>query len=1033
MKKKIKDTIGGGASSRFWKVWHGGRSAIWIHKRWDRTTWRTILAKEDVVGIEILGVQVYSVYSPGYTRGWITPIRDLLELPAPEKVVVAGDFNMHHPMWSGEDRHSQGTDILLELAAKWQLELITTPGEPTWHRQGCRSSTLDLLWGSEDLRKRYDGAWNWSGSDHVPQAATIWLQGRRPLPAKPRPNWKMMDKELVQELASGIDVGWAHTPGELDAMVDRLVSQLDLIRSIAVPDLRGSSGGRRSGFWNQTTIESTKALRIAEREARRQGTPSAYQRLQAARNHQKQTLERERRTAWRELAASATKDPKKLWTLAAWGRLRSHSPTEDAQMPELVSETDPATRAVTHEQKAAVLAERFFPLTIPGERPSQGPCKWMTAGMPTVTEEDVGKAIHRPSPWKAPGLDGIPNGFLRACGKPVVEAIRRITACSLAIGHFPARFKEARVIVLRKPGKTSAQLQSAGGWRPISLLSCIGKVVETVMATKMTRVAEEAGILPPEQMGNRAERSTELAARFVTETVRAAWDHRRICSMLQLDLKGAFDRVHHGWLIATLEGQGWPRWVTKWVRSFLQQRTATITFDDWESEAKPVRSGVPQGSPLSPLLFILFSSSLFDELRDTPGIGAIGFADDTNLLAVGRTCEITCEALSRGWDVCEAWAARRGMIFEPAKSVLIHFSRTRKPCETPITLSTDEVFPTGETRFLGVHLDRRLTFGAHRRYLLTRIQTQRFALSRIAAATWGPGLLQTRQVYLAVIRSMLTYAASVFITPKVALGGSKGRGRGVAVRLASEQNKCLRTITGAYRSTPIGILEAEANCPPLNIVLARQAAAAEARANPGPDVQSPWKDIWKTSSALIHGRKRRIHKNCKTATNPPLCQWNEWATEDCKKKAAEEWKRLREKEGTEKRRPKVGLPWKKAKKIWSQLSKGEAACLVQLRSGHIGLRQYLARRGVPGVDPWCLCGNAQETPAHIFLSCEIHDKKQLTPLTGYADWLKALEDPSRCPGLVRWFLSERDIMGLGDRFLRDGAEAQSAEERHEDD
>ncbi|KAI6777602.1 uncharacterized protein J7T54_000291 [Emericellopsis cladophorae] len=79
----------------------------------------------------------------------------------------------------------------------------------------------------------------------------------------------------------------------------------------------------------------------------------------------------------------------------------------------------------------------------------------------------------------------------------------------------------------------------------------------------------------------------------------------------QLDLKGAFDRVHHGWLIATLKDQGWPRWVVRWVTSFLADRTATLTFDDWEAEPLKVPAGVPQGSPLSPLLFILFSTPLF--------------------------------------------------------------------------------------------------------------------------------------------------------------------------------------------------------------------------------------------------------------------------------------------------------------------------------------------------------------------------------------------------------------------------------------
>ena len=126
----------------------------------------------------------------------------------------------------------------------------------------------------------------------------------------------------------------------------------------------------------------------------------------------------------------------------------------------------------------------------------------------------------------------------------------------MVLGHFPAAFKKAIVVILRKPGKSTAQLRQAGGWRPISLLSCVGKVLEGVVVTKMTTAAEECGILPPEQFGNREGRSPELATRVVIETIRAAWTASLLTSLLQLDLKGAFDTVNHEWLEVTLVGQG---------------------------------------------------------------------------------------------------------------------------------------------------------------------------------------------------------------------------------------------------------------------------------------------------------------------------------------------------------------------------------------------------------------------------------------------------------------------------------------------
>ena len=113
-------------------------------------------------------------------------------------------------------------------------------------------------------------------------------------------------------------------------------------------------------------------------------------------------------------------------------------------------------------------------------------------------------------------------------------------------------------MVLRKPGKTQEQLKEAGSWRPISLLSAVGKVIETAMCNRIADAAEEYRLLPEGQMGNRRERSTELAIRMVTEAVHTAWSRGAIATLLQLDIKGAFDRVNHIRLLDTLREKGFP-------------------------------------------------------------------------------------------------------------------------------------------------------------------------------------------------------------------------------------------------------------------------------------------------------------------------------------------------------------------------------------------------------------------------------------------------------------------------------------------
>ena len=116
-------------------------------------------------------------------------------------------------------------------------------------------------------------------------------------------------------------------------------------------------------------------------------------------------------------------------------------------------------------------------------------------------------------------------------------------------------------MVIPKPNKTAEQKKTASGWRSIALLSTIEKVIETVVSQRITAAAEDRGLLPDGQMGNRAARSTELAIRAVQELVYTTWARKGVPSLLQLDIKGAFDTVNHIRLVATLQELGFPNWL----------------------------------------------------------------------------------------------------------------------------------------------------------------------------------------------------------------------------------------------------------------------------------------------------------------------------------------------------------------------------------------------------------------------------------------------------------------------------------------
>ena len=123
-------------------------------------------------------------------------------------------------------------------------------------------------------------------------------------------------------------------------------------------------------------------------------------------------------------------------------------------------------------------------------------------------------------------------------------------------------------------------------------------------------------------------------------------------------------------------------------------------------------------------------------LKLSYGVIAIGYADDTNLLAPGRDTARCCESLLAAWEICLQWATRRGMIFSPSKSELLHFVRSHKPPTITLRLDADTLLePVESARFLGIWLDRKLLFYAHTDQVLRKLKTQRYALTRLTAKT----------------------------------------------------------------------------------------------------------------------------------------------------------------------------------------------------------------------------------------------------------------------------------------------------------
>ncbi len=703
-----------------------------------------------------------------------------------------------------------------------------------------------------------------------------------------------------------------------------------------------------------------------------------------------------------------------------WVKEKSHLPPESLIIPPLRETVNGVLHcAVTPQEKAEMLKKHFFPGELQADLSDMEGAVYPpeVEPLPQISAEDIQDLMARQQALSAPGIDGIPNAFLRAMGKPFAEAVAKLTQACWGLSYYPTRFRKARTVALRKQGKDD--YTSPRSWRPIALLSTVGKVIEAATASQLRRLAEQYAMLPELQMGARESRSSETALDLLVNQVHAIWGEGNfVASLLSLDITGAFDRVVSSRLVHVLRMKGIPERLAEWVRTYMTDRTTTLVLSDTEIEESAVAAGVPQGSPLSPILYLFYTAELLDSCNNSnERLSASAFVDDTTLLAYGSSTEANCRTLTRAHDRCLDWARRYGASFAPEKYELIHLARRPKRFNMRAQLQLGEIAkgPSTSVRILGVWLDPKLRWGEHVKVIKRKMTTQTNALLRTTASTWGATFASARQIYSAVIRPALTYGSAVWHLPPSSEQGAAAShtAKGIAAKLTGVQNRCLRVVSGAYKATPIAALETETYIPPLDLHLDAKLAKFRQRHK-----QSGMEELVAKSCRRIQTRLQLRHSRPKPTVGERQTQWAEhWLKPEGRVEVSAEQALLHRWKRRWTGRPPgwnllgVGPPRRKAVKLHAQLRKAESSIITQIRTGRNGLAAFLNKRRVQDFpSPICPCGQARETAKHVIVHCSRFTERRAAlrdPRTGQLDVKKLVEDPGGAARLARWFMQLR--------------------------
>ena len=420
----------------------------------------------------------------------------------------------------------------------------------------------------------------------------------------------------------------------------------------------------------------------------------------------------------------------------------------------------------------------------------------------------------------AQGPDDIPPTFLKELGPKALEELLQIFNICFRTASCPQVWRLATILPLLKAGKVASILAS---FRPISLTSCVSKCFERMLAERLYHLAETKGIFDNQQAGFRKGRGCDDQIARIIQAIQDGFNEKKMkrSVLVLLDFSKAYDTVWRERLLVSMIEDGVPMTMIRWLRSFFENRQARVKFNGKMSNSRKMKQGLPQGSVLSPILFLFYINQLAKILpRDT--INSL-FADDVSALATTGSKEESEAVAQRTVDVVVEWAEGWKVMINADKSEASFFTTWSREAQwmPVIRIDGEAIKQVKSPRLIGVYVDRNLFFGPHVDHLIEKTQSKEKMLRAVANTDWGWKKEKLIQIFTAHCTSTMQYASFAW-SPSTApthLG-----------RLQRAENKLLRAVTGQYMATPVEALRLECGLPDFKTSMDRMVVKAAEKA-----------------------------------------------------------------------------------------------------------------------------------------------------------------------------------------------------------
>ena len=369
-----------------------------------------------------------------------------------------------------------------------------------------------------------------------------------------------------------------------------------------------------------------------------------------------------------------------------------------------------------------------------------------------LTLSEFNTAFHSLKKNKASGFDEINGNVIKSSYDELLSPLFHICQISLKTGCFPDKMKIAKIIPLFKSGEKDLMKN----YRPISILPAFSKILERIMYNRIYSHVTNNLLLYDKQFGFQQKCSTEYAILQLTKEIYESFDEQKYTLGVFIDLSKAFDTVNHQLLLAKLPYFGIQGSYINWFKSYLSNRQQYVTYNDKKANIRTISCGVPQGSILGPLLFLLYVNDLQHASKI---IKAIMFADDTNFFYSDNNIKNMFKIVNQELKRVQIWFNANKLSLNVSKTKYSFFHSSAYKDKIPLRLPTLEINniiikrdPT--MKFLGVLLDENLNWKTHISCIEKKISKN---LGILYKARFVPNEKCSKQLYFAFIHSYLNY------------------------------------------------------------------------------------------------------------------------------------------------------------------------------------------------------------------------------------------------------------------------------------